>query len=454
MDRPQVAVVGGGIAGLAAANRMRALGVEGVLVMEATGRLGGKISSVDVGGLPVDAGPESFITRNPVARQLCEELGLSADLVTPTPLGAQLWIGHRLCSLPRDMSLGIPRRTWSIAFSGALSPTGVFRAALERLLPVHAPDGDVSVGRLVRARFGDEAFEAVVDPLLSGIYAGNGDWLSAEAVVPHLVEALRQGRRLSSLKAPESSGPAFLTLRGGLGRLIDSLAALLPPTAIRLGARANSLSRDGSGYRITLDSGEEITTERIVVAIPPAAAAHLMRGLSDRTATLLARIASAAVATVTMRFDPGVTLPPSTGFLVPRTQGRLLVGCTFLSRKWLHLGSDGTVLVRCAVGRDGSAEWQRLDDDELVIAVRRDLEKATGIATPPLAAAIRRFEDGIPQYHVGHTALVDAIDRSIDGFPGLALAGAAYRGVGIPACIASGRRAAEAVLTGQWAAVA
>lgn len=454
MHGPRVVVVGAGIAGLAAANRIQALGVDDVLVLEADGRLGGKIARVDLGGLAVDAGPESFITRNPVAAQLCAELGLSAELVAPAPLGAQLWVRGRLRPLPREMSLGIPRRMWSIAASGALSPAGVLRAALERVLPVHAPDGDVSVGRLVRARFGDEAFEGVVDPLLSGIYAGNGDRLSAESVVPHLVDALRHGRRLSSLQVPESTGPAFLTLRGGLGRVVESIAARLPATAIRLGTRATGLDRDGSGYRVTLDSGEEIATEHVIVATPPAAAARLLRSLSSRAATLLATIESAAVATVTMRFASGVSLPPSSGFLVPRTRERILVGCTFLTRKWPHLASSGAVLIRCAVGREGSQEWQSLDDEELVRAVRTDLEKATGIDASPQATAICRFFDGIPQYHVRHAELVEAIDASIEGLPRLALAGAAYRGVGVPACIASGRRAAEAVLSGARSAVA
>jgi oxygen-dependent protoporphyrinogen oxidase len=439
-----VVVLGGGISGLAAAHRLATLGTGQVLVVESSQRLGGKISAVELAGHFLDAGPDSFITRNPAGTRLCAELGLAGELVAPAPLGALLWVRGRLRPLPKDLALGVPRQMSSLAASGAVSPLGLARAALEGILPIKIRQGDLSVGELVRQRFGDEVFEAVVDPLLSGIYAGNADRLSAESVVPHLVEALRRGRHLMSLDAPKTSGPAFLTLRGGLTQLVDALAGTLPPGSIRLGVAAVGLSRAEAGYRVALSSGEEVETDLVVLATPPSVTASLLKSLSTPAAQLLSSIESVPVATVFLMYSPSrVTLPSATGFLVPRRDARLMVGCTFLSQKWPHLDGDGRTVIRCAVGRDGSSSWQDLDDGQLVRAVRAELQEATGIGEDPEAVAVHRHCDGMPQYRVGHKERVDAIEASLVALPGLALAGAAYHGVGLPACIASGRRAAD-----------
>jgi len=444
VKRSSVVVLGAGIAGLAAANRLAALGTGKLLVVDSSQRLGGKISTVELAGISLDAGPDSFITRNPAGTRLCTELGLAGELVTPAPLGALLWVRGRLRPLPKDLALGVPRQMKSLALSGAVSPLGLARAALERILPIRLRPGDLSVGELVRQRFGDEVFEAVVDPLLSGIYAGDADRLSAESVVPHLVEALRRGHHLMTLDAPKPSGPAFLTLRGGLTQLVDALAGTLPRGSIRLGVSAIGLSRADGAYRVALSSGEEVEADAIVLATPPSVTASLLKSLSQPASDLLSRIESAPVATVFLRYPPGsVTLPPATGFLVPRRDARLLVGCTFLSQKWPHLDSGGGTLIRCAVGRDGATSWQALDDDQLLRAVRAELQEATGIRADPDAFAVHRHRDGIPQYRVGHKQFVGSIEASLEALPGMALAGAGYHGVGLPACIASGRNAAD-----------
>jgi len=444
MSRPSVVVIGAGSAGLAAAHRLATLDAGRLIVLESSGRLGGKISAVDLDGQMLDAGPESFITRNPAAKSLCEELGLGDQLVAPAPLGALLWVRNRLRPLPKDLALGVPRDMRGLATSGAVSPLGLARAALEGILPVRIPKGDLSVGELVRRRFGDEVFEAVVDPLLSGIYAGNADKLSAESVVPHLVDALRRGRHLVSIDVPARSGSAFLTLRGGLGRLVDAIAATLPAGSVRLGVAAVDISRKNTGYRVTLSSGEELEADAIVLATPPDVTASLLRALAPAAAQLLGGIESVPVATIALKYPQGrVTLPSATGFLVPRREARLLVGCTFLSQKWPQLGGDGETLIRCAVGREGSSTWRALDDDQLLRALQADLRAIAGITAEPEVFAVHRFDDGIPQYHVGHKQRVAEIEALLEDLPGLAVAGAAYHGVGLPACIASGRLAAE-----------
>jgi oxygen-dependent protoporphyrinogen oxidase len=446
MNRPSAVVVGAGIAGLAAAHRLVKLGAGPVLLFEASPRPGGKISQIELDGDAVDAGPDCFLTRNPVVTQLCTELGLAEGLVAPAPLGALLWVRKRLRPLPKDVALGVPREMRSLALSGAVSPLGLARAAFERLIPIRVPEGDLSVGEVVRPRFGNEVFEAVVDPLLSGIYAGNADRLSAEVLVPHLVDALRHGRHLTSLQAPKTSGPVFLTLRGGLGQLVDALVATLPQGSVRLGDAVVGLSRGATGYRITTSSGAEIESDAVVVATPPRAAASLLASLSSEASDLIYRIESVPVATVAFRYSPDrVILPSATGFLVPRRDRRLMVGCTFLTQKWPHLVRGRETLIRCAVGRDGAPEWQALDDGELVHAVRAELREATGISAEPDTAGVRRFPDGMPQYRVGHRALVAEIEAYLGTQPGIAVAGSAYHGVGLPACIASGTRAAEQV---------
>jgi protoporphyrinogen/coproporphyrinogen III oxidase len=444
-SRLDAAVVGAGIAGLAAAHRLHALGFRDVLVLEASGRVGGKLSAVEVAGRSLDAGPDSFITRNPAARDLCKELGLAGDLVAPAALGAQLWVRGRLRPIPRGMTVGVPRGAIGLALSGTVSLPGLARAALERLLPPNAPPGDLSVGELLRARFGDEAFEAVVDPLVSGIFAGDADRLSAEAVVPHLIGALRAGRPLSSANGQAAVGPGFLTLRGGLSSLTTAITRRLPAGAIRTGAAVLGIDRVDGGYRLHGISGEPVDARSVVLATPPAATASLLGQLADAPARLVGGIETASVATVTMKLR-SVTLPASTGFLVPRSQRRMLVGCTFLTRKWPHIADGGGgELVRCAVGRDGDSRWEALDDDELVDAVTADLRQAIRAPVEPEAVAIRRFRDGIPQYRVGHLELVNRIKAELRVLPGLAVAGSAYGGVGLPACIASGREAAEQV---------
>jgi len=444
-SRLDAVVVGAGIAGLSAAHRLHALGFRDLLVLEASGRVGGKVSAVEVAGRSVDAGPDSFITRNPAARALCEELGLAGDLVAPATLGAQLWVRGRLRPIPRDMAVGVPRGAIGLALSGTVSPAGLARAALERLLPLNPPVGDLSVGELIRARFGDEAFEAVVDPLISGIFAGDADRLSAEAVVPHLVGALRAGRPLSALEGQRAAGPGLLTLRGGLGGLTTAIAGQLPATAIQTGTAVLGIDRLDGGYRLYGMSGEQIDANNVVLATPPAATASLLGQLAYAPARLVASIGTASVATVVMKLRSTSRLPASTGFLVPRAQRRMLVGCTFLTRKWPHLANGDGDLVRCAVGRDGDSRWEALDDDRLADAVTADLSQAIRGPVEPEAVAIRRFPDGIPQYRVGHLGLVDRIKAELRVLPGVAVAGSAYGGVGLPACITSGREAAEQI---------
>lgn len=442
---PTAIVIGAGIAGLAAAHRLTELGAGEVMLLESSERLGGKVGAVQVGGCSVDAGPESFLARNPSAVQLCSKLGLADELVAPAPLGALLWVRGRLRPLPKDLSSGVPREMRSLARSGAVSPLGLARAALEPLLPVRAPVGDRSVGEIVRQRFGNEAFEAVVDPLLSGVHAGNADRLSADCLVPHLLDALRRGQNLTSLPAPKTAGSPFLTLRGGLGRLVDALAATLPPGAVRAGAAVVGVHRVRTGYRVELDSGEVIEGDAVVLAAPPRATASMVEPVSPQAADLVARIETVPVATVTFKYAMGaISLPAATGFLVPRRDGRLLVGCTFLSQKWPHLAHSAE-LIRCAVGRDGAMSWQILDDADLVAAVRAELREAAGISADPESVVIRRFPDGIPQYRVGHRGLVEEIETNLGEERGIAVAGGAYHGVGLPACIASGTRAAERV---------
>ncbi len=450
----RVAVLGGGISGLAAAHFLRKLYAPArldITVVEADPRLGGKVRTDPLASRPVEGGPDGFLARVPEALELCCDLGLAESLVSPGGGPAYLWMRGRLRAIPGGMGLGVPTGLSGIAFTGLLSPFGVARAALDLALPRTRLAKDESVSRLVAARFGSEVAERLVDPLLSGIFAGDAGQLSARAVTPELYEVAQQSRSLllGLRRLPKTpQGPGFCTVRDGLETLVARIRAGLPDVRWELGCRAMSIDNEASGrYSVALEGGRQLEAEAVVVALPAFAAATVLRQLSPAAASALSSIGYSSVATVAMAYPIGA-MPPlrGTGFLVPRREGRLVVGCTWLSSKWPHL-SGGPVLVRCAVGRVGDERWRQLDDRELTRRVHAELEAALDSNLPtPEAWRVTRWERAIPQYTVGHLERVESAERELAGWPGLVLTGAAYRGVGVASCIAQAKTAAARVV--------
>lgn len=427
----RLTVVGGGIAGLAAAWEAVQRGAE-VTVLEASDRLGGKIRTEPLDGVVVEAGPDAFLARVPAAVQLCEELGLSSSLVSPAVGRAMVWSGGRLRLLPEATLLGVPTGVIDIVRSGLLSPLGLARAALDLVLPASPVDGDESVASLVGRRLGREVVERLVEPLVGGINAGVADELSAAAVVPQVVAAARAHRSIvlgaRRQRAATATGPVFLTPRDGLSVLVDRLVA--------------ALQAGGADVRTSaaVDSLDDVEGS-VVLAVPAGQAARLLRPRAAEAADELAAIGYASVALTTFAY-PVAAVPPheASGFLVPRREGRLMTACSFGSTKWPHWALPGRVVLRVSAGRAGDDRALRLDDETLVARLHEELVALAGVRGEPTTARVHRWVDGFPQYAVGHLDRVARIEGALPD--GVAVAGAAYRGLGIPACIQQGRAAA------------
>ena len=451
-----VVVIGGGIAGLAAADRLAAAGVR-VTLLEAAERLGGKIHTASFAGRALDLGAEALVTREPAAIELCRELGLAEDLTTPASSRTYVWTRRGLRPLPADV-LSRPSAT-DVVRSRVLSPLGLLRCGWDLVAPSAAPDSDVAIGAIVRSRLGRQALERIVDPLLGGIHGGRCDALSAQAVAPHLIGALgagnglvrglraagapRTGNRLA--RGPRVAGPAFATLRGGLGTLVGELAARARAAGadIRLGARALGVRADAPDRVVVFQSGgDALVAEACVVATPAGAAARILRHTAPAAAELSSiEHAPAAVVALAYPADALAGLPSGTGFVTAGDE-RLVRACTWSSAKWEHLRGEPAI-VKAFVGRAG-APAAAAGDRELAAAVQHELAEALGLRHAPVDLRVRRFGAAIPQYAVGHLERVDRIEAALP--TQIAVAGAPYRGAGVAACVRSGRAAAERLL--------
>ena len=452
--RGRVVVVGGGIAGLAAAHALAVLPADtrpAVTLFEADGRLGGKVMTVNLGGLRVEAGPDGFLTRLPAAVELCRRLGLAGELVAPGQAPAAIWSRGSLRQIPSGLVLGLPASPTQLIRSGILSWRGIARAALEPLLPRSSTQGDISVADLVIPRFGRQVFDRLVDPLLSGIYAGRADQLSAGAVVPQLVELAQTHRSLllglRRLPKSRESGPALNSLSSGLETMVTTLANVIENAVdIQIGTSVTSVQPGASRtYSVELATGAPVQADAVILAAPAYATSMMLASASPELSAELASIPYASVATVALAYPRQALARPlqGSGFLVPRDERRLLVGSTWVTAKWPHLGSGDQVLIRCAVGRAGDDRWQSLDDEQMIEAVHAELAEAMGLRSQPAEAKVIRWPRAMPQYEVGHAARLRRIEERLARLPGVFLAGAAYRGVGLTACIQQGREAAD-----------
>lgn len=449
-----VAVVGAGIAGLAAAHELVASGVE-VVVLEAGDRAGGKIRTTPFGGTPVEEGPDAFLARRPEAVGLCDELGLRDQLVAPATGAAWLWTRGALQPIPQGTVLGVPTGAGWWRSTGAVSWPGKLRSGLDGVLPGRAVRGDTSIGELVSRRFGREVADRLVDPLLGGINAGRIDRLSLDASAPQIAAAARKGGSLGrALRAASPSpaagtgapAPVFFTVRGGLSRLVEALTARLADAGsdVRTGSDAVELRRGSTGW-VVVTQQEELEVDGVVLASPAFASADLLEAVAPDAAGALRSIDYASVALATARFARSdVAFPDGSGFLVPRVDGRLLSAGTWYSAKWPHVADDDSVLMRLSAGKVGDDRAIELDDAELVTRLLDELGQATGCEAAPSEVRVTRWPRSFPQYDVGHLDLVAGIERALP--EGLAVAGAALHGVGIPACIGSGRTAATRLL--------
>jgi oxygen-dependent protoporphyrinogen oxidase len=448
-------VVGGGIAGLAAAwEASGRVGGEQVVVVEATDRFGGKLWTEELLGHPVDRGADAFLVRTPDALDLCHELGLQDELVNPAERSALLWSDGRLHRFPEGLVLGVPTDLDALADSGIVSPEGVERARHDLDEPGEPPDGDTTVGALVRERLGDEVFEKLVGPLLSGINAGHADELSLEAGAAQLAAAARAGSLIRGARAQRAAGdpeaPVFASLRGGTGRLVERLVAALTERGVdlRAGAAAASIATGPDGaarWRVELAEAA-IDASSVVLACPAPVVDQLLPAAAGRADAPL-EYASVAVVTLAYPRNAVAHALDASGVLVPEPEGMLLTACSFGSAKWPHWSDGDVALFRASVGRFHDARHLGMDDGRLVRHLHNELAPMLGISATPLATAVTRWPDALPQYRPGHLDRVDAAAAALTAAcPGVVVAGASTRGVGIPACIRSGRDAAVRAL--------
>jgi len=466
----RVAVVGGGVSGLAVAHRVgQALPDAEVLVLEASGRLGGSLHTAEVGGVVVDVGAEAMLNRRPEAVGLALEVGLADDLVHPATTAANLWNRGRLVPLPRTM-MGVPVDLR--ALDGVISAKGLARAALDTVLPpTELGDRDISIGDLVEERLGKEIVDRLVEPLLGGVYAGHARAISARAAVPQMVALLGRERSLTRAAAAALSGPGpsvdpttgvpvFAGIRGGVGRLPGAIATASGAT-LRTGATVRDLARrPGGGWNLVVGSTrdpEVVQADAVVLATPARATARLLSDVAPGAALTLARIEYASMAIVTLAF-PARAFPavPGSGFLVPPVDGRSVKASTFSFAKWDWVREAGRetgkaageemLVMRCSLGRHREEKTLQFGDDELVETSLRDLADAIGLSVRPADSHVQRWGGALPQYAVGHLDRVASVRQELETIAGLAVCGSAYDGIGIPACIASADLAAAKVL--------
>ena len=441
-----VVIIGGGIAGLAAAFELRGRGLS-VRVLERAARPGGVIVTERFDGWTIDSGPDSLLVQKPAAVTLCRELGIADRLVpTLTPRTAFVLREGQLHAIAEGSFLGFPITLGALARSRLFSLAGKARMAGEILTPRRTSDEDESIAAFVGRRFGREAVDYLADPLLAGIHAGDVDRLSIGALFPRLVDAERRSgsviRALRALHVRPSPQGAFVSLPGGTGELADTLARALAPGTVITDARVTGLSRSAT-YAIDSTAGR-VRARSIVLAVPAYVTGSLLRPIDSALADLCEAVPYASTATVAFGYRRDQVSHPlrGTGFVVPRTEGLALLAGTWVSSKWPGRAPNGHVLLRGYLG--GGRDPHRLEaaDQELLDAAQKELAELLGISGAPLFTRLYRWTRQSPQYEVGHLQRVADIERRLTALPGLFVTGSGFRAIGIPDCISDGRATA------------
>ncbi|MHB8384627.1 MAG: protoporphyrinogen oxidase [Candidatus Binataceae bacterium] len=466
----RVIVIGAGITGLTAAHRIRELAAERefpleTIVLERSAQTGGPLATVHRDGFTIETGADSFLTEKPQAAELARRLGLGGDLIPTREEFRRTQVVHngRLVDIPDGFSLMAPSRLGPVMQSALFSPLGKLRIALEPLVPKRKDRRDESLAAFVTRRLGREVLDRVAQPLAGGIYTADPLHLSIAATTPRFVEMeQRNGSVIRGLRAAERARTAagakmagtsgarwtlFATLRNGIGALPDALAARLGE-CVRIGVEVKQITPRADGCTIVTESGEEISADAVICAAPAYAAARMFRAADPLLADLLGAISYASAATVSMAFrETDFPAPPkSFGFVVPIIERRRIIAGSFTSLKFENRAPAGMILARVFIGGQLQTAMMQLDDDAMINIAREEFRDLLRVTAAPGFSVVRRWPDSMPQYAVGHLERVAEIERVAAAIPCVALAGAAFRGVGIPDCVRGGEQAASAIL--------
>lgn len=462
MNEHDVIIIGGGISGLAAAYRLQRDAPQlNVALVEKNGRFGGKLQTMCKDGFTIELGPDCFLARKPRGVGLCEELGIADQLIGRNPNHRKTFVLRhgRLHRLPEGLTGMIPTDLDALANSTLLSENGRRAIAQEPTQPVHpAESGDESLADFVTRRFGREAFENLIEPLMGGIYAGQADRLSLAATFPQLRQLeLKHGSLLKGLTAPKEERvavpyPPFVSLPGGIGQLAEEVVKRLEGVRLLHGWSAAGLAQLDKSYKVILEDKSRQTVQtlharHVILATPAFVSGVLLRDIDPLLAEALCRIPYASTALVNLAFDKsdlGVTLD-GYGYVIPNAEGKDALACTWSSLKWDGRAPDDRLLLRVYIGRFGS-DVTRYDDGRLQQIALDELRETLDINANPIHSHVQRWPQGLPQYNLGHTSLIQTIQGQIGQHPNLRLAGNYFTGVGIPDAIQSGEQAADGVM--------
>jgi len=458
----RIAIVGGGISGLAAAfaleERRRAGEALEFVVYESSPRFGGVLFTEQVEGCLIEAGPDSFLTEKPWAADLCRRLGIEDQLIGSNDADRKTYIlvKGKLVPMPDGLMFMVPTQLSPAILSSLFSPATKLRVAREWWYPARVSNGDESVAALVERHYGAEMVDRLADPLLAGVYGGEAAQLSVRAVLPRFVEmeskygSLGRGM-LAARKNVQRSLPApsiFSSLKGGMQQLGEALVAKLPAEALRANSPVQAVQRQDRGWVVSAGYASD-QFDAVIVATPASAAAVLLEIASADLASELRAISYSSSVTVALGFDQNVrvALPPGFGFLVPRREGKRLLAATFVHNKFPHRAPKDIAVVRCFLGGSRDEQVLQLTDENILNIVRDELRQILGVKADPLFTRLYRWKGAMAQYTVGHLERLQRIEGLVKPLPGLALAGNAYRGIGVPDCIRSGEAAVQQVLS-------
>ncbi|MEU8977586.1 protoporphyrinogen oxidase [Streptomyces sp. NPDC058246] len=466
--KPHVVIVGGGIAGLAAAFYLRNEPVR-VTLLEGSSRIGGKLSVSEVAGVAVDEGAESLYANRRKTTGLIKDAGLGDRIMSAGVTASAIWTRDEIRQQPDRQFMGVPCDMDGLAKSGVLSAAGLERARQDLALPSFDRDGDVSVAAYVGGRLGQEVVDRLVDPFLAGVFSGRAEDLSFEATLTPLAKASRghvsladaAGSLTPQLAEGEKPPPVSVaTLEGGFGSLPPTLVrevlAAAPDASVRTGAPVRELARSAGGWRLTVGpvtDPEHIDADAVIVAVPAGPASSLLAGVPGTASAVsaLAEVPYSSVAMVTLAypraaFPGGLSGRGYAAYRVPAVEGKAVKEVTFTTVKWPHLAGQ-VEIVRCSLGRFGEEQLLLRDDADLVALAAAELAEATGVTGVPVASRVSRWDDALPQYTVGHLDRVQRIREAVAAQPGLAVCGALYDGVGVGVCMTTARKAADQVLS-------